>query len=378
MRSDLLDYELPAGSIAKHPCPARDGARMLVLDPRTAVLADLHVHDFPRLVPAGALVVVNDTKVVPARLVGRKAETGGRIELLLVKKLQDAASPHGLDAASEHWLALARGLRPFRDGLECTFGGGLRATATGRPGNEGLVEVRLFTEGRGSVRRAIEAEGQVPLPPYLRRPSNAEDRVRYQTVYARVPGAIAAPTAGLHLTPEVLDSLRGRAHMGALTLHIGLGTFAPVKVADFDQHPMHAERFEISEQLRAQIATARARGAPVIAVGTTVVRALETAADPHCEGHVRTVHGDTRLLIQPGYTFRVVDGLLTNFHLPRSTLLALVAAFAGRERVLAAYREAVRRGYRFYSYGDAMWIPARATSQDGAPCQRDPSSVSPP
>jgi S-adenosylmethionine:tRNA ribosyltransferase-isomerase len=199
----------------------------------------------------------------------------------------------------------------------------------------------------------------VPLPPYLRRRADDDDRTRYQTVYARVPGAIAAPTAGLHFTPELVDSLRERAHVGWLTLHVGLGTFFPVKHADLDQHPMHAERYEIAGDLASQIALARSRGAPVVAVGTTVVRALETAADPDRDGHVRAGAGSTRLLIQPGYDFRVVDALLTNFHLPSSTLLALVAAFAGRERVLRAYREAIVRGYRFYSYGDAMWIPAR-------------------
>jgi S-adenosylmethionine:tRNA ribosyltransferase-isomerase len=348
MRVSLLEYELPAGSIAKHPCPDRDGARMLVVDPRSNVLEDRVVRDLPQLVPAGALVVFNDTRVIAARLLGQKVATGGKVEALLVERIDD-----------DTWVALARGLGSSKPGVLCAFGGGLKAEVVGRHGEGGLVRLRLFTENGCSVQTAIETQGQVPLPPYLRRRADDDDRTRYQTVYARVPGAIAAPTAGLHFTPELVDSLRERAHVGWLTLHVGLGTFQPVKHADLDQHPMHAERYEITADLASQIALARSRGAPVVAVGTTVVRALETAADPDRDGHVRVGAGSTRLLIQPGYDFRVVDALLTNFHLPGSTLLALAAAFAGRERVLHAYREAIVRGYRFYSYGDAMWIPAR-------------------
>jgi S-adenosylmethionine:tRNA ribosyltransferase-isomerase len=200
----------------------------------------------------------------------------------------------------------------------------------------------------------------MPIPPYIRRPDDVADDQRYQTVYGCVPGAIAAPTAGLHLTEAMLSELERRdVRVGRLTLHVGLGTFAPITATDLDDHPMHVEWMRVPEALVRQIAEARSRGGSVVAVGTTVVRALETAADRERPGFVVPTEGKTRLLIQPGYTFRVVDSLLTNFHLPRSTLLALVAAFAGRARILEAYREAVRRGYRFYSYGDAMWIPKR-------------------
>jgi S-adenosylmethionine:tRNA ribosyltransferase-isomerase len=348
MRVSLLDYELPGGSIAQRPCPDRDGARMLVLDPRSDLLVDRVVRDLPPLVPEGALVVFNDTRVLAARLLGRKVATGGKVEALLVERIE-----------GDTWVALARGLGSSKPGVLCAFGGGLKAEVAGKHGEGGLVRLKLFTENGSAVQEAVEAHGQVPLPPYVHRRAEGDDRTRYQTVYARVPGAIAAPTAGLHFTPKLLDSLRERASVGWLTLHVGLGTFQPVKQTDLDQHQMHAEHFEITAELASQIAQARARGAPVVAVGTTVVRALETAADPDRPGHVTAMAGSTRLLIQPGYVFRAVDALLTNFHLPRSTLLALVAAFAGRERVLHAYGEAVRRSYRFYSYGDAMWIPAR-------------------
>jgi S-adenosylmethionine:tRNA ribosyltransferase-isomerase len=360
MRVSSLDYELPAGSIAQHPCKERDGARMLVLDPRTSTLEDRHVRDLPRLVPPGALLVLNDTKVLAARLSGTKSVTGGKVELLLVEKVEHEASGEERGDTGQTWTALARGLGRSRAGELCTFGGGLAAELVGRREEGGLVLVWIFTENGRPVQAAIESQGQVPLPPYLRRRPNADDRERYQTVYARAPGAIAAPTAGLHLTPELLDRLRQHAHIGWLTLHVGIGTFQPVKTSDLDQHRMHAERYEITRELAAEVASARTRGAPIVAIGTTVARALETAADPDSEGHVRPEAGRTSLLIQPGYRFRVVDAMLTNFHLPRSTLVALVAAFAGRERVLDAYREAIVRGYRFYSYGDAMWIAGRA------------------
>jgi S-adenosylmethionine:tRNA ribosyltransferase-isomerase len=216
------------------------------------------------------------------------------------------------------------------------------------------------TAGLG-LAAAVEASGHVPLPPYVHRPDDAADRERYQTVFARVPGAVAAPTAGLHLSTALIDRIRARGvAVATVTLHVGLGTFQPVSAEDLDDHPMHAEAFVVPAEAAAAVAAARDRGAPVVAVGTTVVRALESAADPARPGGVLALSGETRLLIQPGYRFRVVDQLLTNFHLPQSTLLALVAAFAGRERVLSAYRAAVGARYRFYSYGDAMLIRSRS------------------
>jgi S-adenosylmethionine:tRNA ribosyltransferase-isomerase len=225
----------------------------------------------------------------------------------------------------------------------------------------GLFDARL-TAPCGSVSRALAALGSPPIPPYLRRPADASDIERYQTVYARVAGAIAAPTAGLHLTQNLLERLeQGGVRVSYLTLHVGLGTFQPVAVDDLDDHPMHAEWMRVGAELAQEIADARRRGGAVVAVGTTVVRALETAADPTRNGLVVPTEGETRILIQPGYNFRVVDALLTNFHLPRSTLIALVGALAGPARLLEAYAQAVRRGYRFYSYGDAMWIPPKTS-----------------
>jgi S-adenosylmethionine:tRNA ribosyltransferase-isomerase len=223
--------------------------------------------------------------------------------------------------------------------------------------DDGLFEVRLSVTGSRSIEDAIAGVGRVPLPPYIKRDARPEDALRYQTVFARVPGAVAAPTAGLHLDKPMLERLRERGcEVETCTLHVGLGTFQPVTVEDLDDHPMHAEYYEVPRSLASAISRARERGAPVLAVGTTVVRALESAKDDERPGHVKPCAGETRLLVQPGYAFRVVDRLLTNFHLPRSTLLALVCAFAGTTRVLDAYKEAVRERYRFFSYGDAMLL----------------------
>jgi S-adenosylmethionine:tRNA ribosyltransferase-isomerase len=356
-----LDYELPESSIAQRPATARDGAKLLVVDADTGDLADRRVADWPKLVPAGALVVLNDTKVVKARLIGRKATTSGRAELLLVQRCEpQPASGGDSGALVERWRAIGKGLRELR-GQELVFGDGdLVAIVEGPSEVDGLFSVRL-TARRGSVTQAIDAHGRVPIPPYIRRPDDTDDANRYQTVYARRPGAIAAPTAGLHLTSAMLEELRAKgARVAHLTLHVGLGTFQPVSTDDLDHHPMHAEWMQVTPALVEEVAAARARGAPVVAVGTTVVRALEAARNVERPGFVTPFEGETRLLIQPGYSFGVVDALLTNFHLPRSTLLALVAAFAGREVVLRAYREAVVRGYRFYSYGDAMWVAPRS------------------
>jgi S-adenosylmethionine:tRNA ribosyltransferase-isomerase len=365
VRRALLDYDLPPELIAAHPPAERDGARMLLVD--CARLDHSAVRDLDRFVAPGTLVVVNDTRVIPARLLGRKVGTGGRVEVLLVRRL-GAATVDGLPA--ERWRALGRSSKPLRPGARIEVDAAssqqqpmaaLCIEIGDRVGDDGMLEVTLFSPSGGAVDAALEACGHVPLPPYVHRPDEAADRERYQTVFARVPGAVAAPTAGLHLSPALIERLRARGvEMAQVTLHVGLGTFQPVTADDLDDHPMHSEVFSVSPEAAHAIARARERGAPVLAIGTTVVRALESAADPERPGLVRAMEGETRLLIQPGYRFRVVDQLLTNFHLPQSTLLALVSAFAGRERVLSAYRAAIDARYRFFSYGDAMLILFRA------------------
>jgi S-adenosylmethionine:tRNA ribosyltransferase-isomerase len=364
MRVERFDYALPPELIAQAPTAEREQARLLVVPrggaPQHRVIADLAEHIAP-----GTLVVLNDTKVMPARILGTKEGTGGKSEVFLVKKLGDVAADDGAPGgASERWRALARaskalrpGTRIVKDALVVEFEG---------KGEDGLFEVRLTTRDGSSIEEARRSAGQVPLPPYIKRDVRPEDAERYQTVFARAEGAVAAPTAGLHLTTALLKQLESRGcEIATCTLHVGLGTFQPVTVEDLDDHPMHAEYFEVPRALAAAVARARARGAPVLAVGTTVVRTLESAKDPERPGHVRACAEETRILIQPGHAFTVVDRLLTNFHLPKSTLLALVAAFAGERRVLDVYAEAVRERYRFFSYGDAMLIdPAEMVPRD--------------
>jgi S-adenosylmethionine:tRNA ribosyltransferase-isomerase len=348
LRTALFDYELPESRIARHPLFERDQARLLVLD--GARVSHRRVTDLGELIPAGALVVVNDTRVRHARVLAQRAVTGGAVELLLLARLADA------DGA-EQWEALGRANKPLKPGATLVAPGFLAEIreVLGR----GLV--RAGVRADGGVEAWLAAHGRVPLPPYLGRTDELDDRERYQTVFADKLGSAAAPTAGLHLSQALLAALRARSvELATVTLGIGLGTFRPVEADDLDQHEMHAEPVEVGAALVDAVVRARVRGAPVVAIGTTVVRALESAADPTLAGHVTSFQSETRLLIQPGYSFRVVDALLTNFHQPRSTLLALVSAFAGREAVFSAYREALDAGYRFLSYGDAMWIPRRA------------------
>jgi S-adenosylmethionine:tRNA ribosyltransferase-isomerase len=346
LKTTLLDYALPERSIAVRPLAERDGARLLVLG--EAGISHRTVRDFAELVPEGALVVLNDTRVRRARLLLERAGTGGKVELLLLKPLDPAGG-------DERWQAIGRANKPLREGSELEAPG-LRARIV-RAGD--LLEVSLVAAG--GVEAWLARSGHVPIPPYLRRSDEALDSERYQTVFAEKLGSVAAPTAGLHLSAELIERLRARGvSFGRLTLDIGLGTFRPVEADDLDRHAMHGESIDVPPALCELVAEARSRGAPVVAIGTTVVRALESAADPTQPGHVRPFQGETRLLIQPGYAFRVVDALFTNFHQPRSTLLALVAAFAGLSRVLEAYAVAVNEGYRFLSYGDAMWLPRRA------------------
>lgn len=337
MRTDELDYDLPPDLIATAPLAERDASRLLVVDRATGALEHDAVRALPARLPPGALLVVNDTRVIPARLHGTKA-TGGRCEVFLVR-------PRDADARA--WTAMGRASKPLRPGTVVAVAPGFDVVVDAKQA-DGLLAVSLRCDDPW---RAIEAHGEVPLPPYLRRAPCAEDRERYQTVYAAHPGAVAALTAGLHLTAALLDALAARGiARAAVTLHVGPGTFAPVTADDLDAHPMHEEHYEVPDATADAVLAARREGRPVVAVGTTVVRALESWA---LDGPRR---GATRLLIQPGYAFRAVDALLTNFHLPRSTLLALVMAFAGADLARRAYGAAIAERYRFYSYGDAMLI----------------------
>lgn len=342
MRLEDFDYDLPPERIARYPAPERDASRLFVLD-RPSRFSHRTARDLPALLDPGDLLVLNETRVIPARIEGAKP-TGGRVELLLV----EAEEP---DGPSQKWRALYTASKPVRPGVPLTFAAGLTATLI-EPLGEGLGRFEL--EAAGGVRAALEIAGSPPIPPYLGRPPQACDRERYQTVYARVEGSVAAPTAGLHFTPRLLAALEARGiEVVSLLLHVGPGTFLPVRTERVEDHRMHDEPYVIPERTAARVGAAKAAGRRVVAVGTTTLRALEAAAGP--DG-VRAGDGRTDLFILPGYRFRVVDALLTNFHLPRSTLLMLVAALAGRDTILAAYAEALREGYRFYSYGDAMLI----------------------
>ena len=336
------------------------------LPPGSAPPEHHHVAELPELLVTGTLVVLNDTRVVPARLLGRKRDTGGRVEVMLIQRTgtRELATAPNETRSVDIWRALGKATKPLKVGMDVDVAArgtegpaALRVRLLGRSEKDGLLEVALWTPAGEPVDAAMLACGHVPLPPYIKRDDSADDAARYQTVYARHDGAVAAPTAGLHLTRGLLDRIEQRGcELATITLHVGLGTFQPVQVADLDDHPMHSERFVVTQAAADAVARARARGAMVVAVGTTTARALESAADPDVMGGLRAMSDETRLLIQPGYSWRVVDGLLTNFHLPSSTLLALVSAFVGSERTLDAYRLAVREAYRFFSYGDAMLL----------------------
>jgi S-adenosylmethionine:tRNA ribosyltransferase-isomerase len=340
LRSEFA-YDLPDELIARYPSERRCDSRLLHLDGETGAMVDRRFTDLSTLLRPGDVLVFNDTRVLPARLHGIK-DSGGRVELLLERMLD-----------ARRVLAQLRASKPPRAGSGLTLGGGHRAVVAGR--RDEFWEVRFEDEALA----VFQAHGEIPLPPYLHRAAEPIDRERYQTVYARVPGAVAAPTAGLHFDPALLERLAAAGVGSAnLTLHVGAGTFQPVRVNDLDAHRMHSEVMSVSSALCVQVAGARARGGRVVAVGTTSVRALESAA---AGGALAPYEGETRLFIRPGHRFRVVDALLTNFHLPESSLLMLVCAFAGRERVLEAYRHAVAARYRFFSYGDAMFVePQRA------------------
>ena len=337
MRRADFHFELPDELIARHPPAERSASRLLHLDGATGALADRRFRDLPDLLRAGDLLVFNDTRVVPARLHGRKRDSGGRVELMLERLLG------GRDA-----LVQLRASKPSRPGAVLDFAGGRSATVERR--EDDFWRVRFDVDAHA----VFERHGEVPLPPYVGRAPGPEDRERYQTVYARTPGAVAAPTAGLHFDDATLARCRAAGvDFATVTLHVGAGTFQPVRVEAIAEHRMHAEVYEVPAATVAAVAATRARGGRVVAVGTTAVRSLESAA---AGGRLEPSTGETRLFITPGTRFRVVDALLTNFHLPESTLLMLVSAFATRTHVLQAYAHAVAARYRFFSYGDAMFI----------------------
>jgi S-adenosylmethionine:tRNA ribosyltransferase-isomerase len=367
MKLSEFDYRLPEERIAQEPLAERDASRLLLLDRAASPPSDHFFRELPELLRGDELLVVNNARVIPARLFGRrrgvKSESPGnlggaserhlssRIEVLLTRKLD-----------GDVWEALVRPGRKVRVGERIVFGEGeLEAEIIGR-GEYGERRIK-FASG-GDVSAKIEQLGHMPLPPYIRRSDQPTDQRRYQTIFASHSGAVAAPTAGLHFTPETLDRLRHRGiEICELTLEVGLGTFQPIRGEEIEKHPIHTESYEISTKTAEQIREAKKAGRPILAVGTTVVRALEDAAQktdadrsPTTKNPPLAGRGEASIYIYPGHEFRLVDQMLTNFHLPRSSLLVLVAAFAGRERILAAYQHAIETGYRFYSYGDCMLI----------------------
>jgi S-adenosylmethionine:tRNA ribosyltransferase-isomerase len=339
LKKSDFHYDLPVGLIAQQPLPERSASRLLVADAPHRALADRSFHELPELLRSGDLLVFNDTRVLPARLFGRKP-SGGAVEIMLER------------ITGTHTATAMLGVsKKPREGSLIELDGGPPVRVLGRDGQ--FFELRF--ECSEPLEKVLLRIGHMPLPPYIARPDDASDAERYQTVYARRSGAVAAPTAGLHFDAALLDALRARGvDSGYITLHVGAGTFQPVRAEKVEDHEMHREWLNVGAELVEKIHHTRARGGRVIAVGTTVVRALETARGAH--GEVEPFAGETRIFIFPGYRIASVDGLITNFHLPESTLLMLVSAFAGREFVLSAYRHAVDKRYRFYSYGDAMLV----------------------
>jgi len=364
MKREELNYQLPSELVAQRPLEDRASSRMLVLGRRDGSMADRLFCELPELLNGDELLVLNNARVVPARLFGKRAgvhsqpssratrgeHLSGTVEVFLVRNL-----------GGDTWEALVRPGRKMPVGERVIFGeSGLEAEITGC-GELGLRTIRLTAKRGGSIPQLVEQIGHVPLPPYIEREDELTDRERYQTVFAKIAGAVAAPTAGLHFTPKILDEIRVRgAEICELTLDVGLGTFQPIHEEDLANHKMHAESYEIPKETAARISAARREGRSILAIGTTVVRALENSAQlAHEAGEqhlLQAGRAEATLFITPGFEFRVVDALLTNFHLPGSTLLALVSAFAGKENVMAAYRHAIEKRYRFYSYGDCMLI----------------------
>ena len=343
MQLSDFDYELPEELIAQAPLRERDASRMLVVNRETQTLTNATFKSFPDYVKPNDVVVVNNTRVFPARLLGQRDPSGGRVEVLLAREIKAGV-----------WEALVRPGHRLKVGARISFGEELRAQVVDDTPKQGFRHLKF--EGDLPVDELVEKLGLTPLPPYIKRPSGSskEDRVRYQTVFAQVRGAIAAPTAGLHFTSEVIAAIQDRgACVAEITLHVGYGTFEPVRVADISEHHVSFESFDISIESAGAINSARASGGQVIAIGTTTTRALESSVK---DGTVEPHSGETNLTITPGYKFRVVDKLLTNFHLPQSSLLLLVSAFAGYDLTMHSYRFAVANRFRFYSYGDCMLV----------------------
>lgn len=337
LKSDFF-YPLPTGLIAQEPPAARASGRLLVVDGASGHVEDRFFSELAVLLRSGDLLVFNNTRVIPARLFGEK-DSGGRIELLIERVLDEHRA-----------LAQCRASKNPKPGQKLLLDQAVQAQVIGRKGE--FYEIAF--EGQETVFRILERIGHIPLPPYIERPDTQADRERYQTVYAQAPGAVAAPTAGLHFDKDILAQLEQKGVEHAfVTLHVGAGTFQPLRVDDITQHRMHREWLEVDTDTAERVNAARQAGRRVIAVGTTVVRALETASD---DSGIHPYRGETDIFITPGYRFRAIDALITNFHLPESTLLMLVCAFAGTENVLAAYRHAVEQRYRFFSYGDAMLV----------------------
>lgn len=340
MKRQDFYYDLPEELIAQDPLEDRSSSRLLVLDKKTGETQHHTFREIVNYLNPGDCLVINDTKVIPARLIGAKEETGAKIEVLLLKRKQN-----------DVWETLVKPGRKAKPGTRISFGDGLLNGEVIDVVDEGNRLIRF--EYDGIFEEILDQLGQMPLPPYITH--QLKDKDRYNTVYAAHEGSAAAPTAGLHFTPELLEEIgRKGVDIARVTLHVGLGTFRPVKVEDVENHHMHSEFYMIDEEAAEKINGAKARGGRIICVGTTSCRTIESAADEN--GHLKACSGWTEIFIYPGYTFKVLDGLITNFHLPESTLIMLVSALAGREHVLAAYEEAVRERYRFFSFGDAMLI----------------------
>ena len=340
MKTADFDYDLPQELIAQDPLEQRDSSRLLILDKETGERTHKIFHDIIDYLHEGDCLVINNTKVIPARLIGEREGTGGKVEVLLLKRRSDNV-----------WETLVKPGKKARPGMRLSFGGGLLHAEVQEVVDEGNRLIRF--EYEGIFEEILDQLGQMPLPPYITH--QLKDKNRYQTVYAKYEGSAAAPTAGLHFTEELLEQIRAKGvKIARVTLHVGLGTFRPVKVEDVTEHHMHTEFYHVSEEAADIINETKKQGGRVICVGTTSCRTIESAADD--QGIVHATEGDTDIFIYPGYQFKVIDSLITNFHLPESTLVMLVSALAGREHVLAAYEEAVNEKYRFFSFGDCMLI----------------------
>lgn len=340
MKTADFDYELPQELIAQDPLEQRDSSRLLILDKKTGERTHRIFHDIIDYLHEGDCLVINNTKVIPARLIGEREGTGGKVEVLLLKRKTDNV-----------WETLVKPGKKARPGMRLSFGGGLLHAEVQEVVDEGNRLIRF--EYEGIFEEILDQLGQMPLPPYITH--QLKDKNRYQTVYAKYEGSAAAPTAGLHFTEELLQQIQEKGvRIARVTLHVGLGTFRPVKVEDVTEHHMHTEFYHVSQEAADIINETKKQGGRVICVGTTSCRTIESAADEH--GVVQATEGDTDIFIYPGYRFKVLDCLITNFHLPESTLLMLVSALAGKENIMAAYKEAVEMRYRFFSFGDAMFI----------------------